>query len=361
MTDPGPTNGPLRVLLVEDSPLVLAVLTRILEADPGITVVGSAADGRAGLAKVAELAPDVVCTDLKMPVMGGLEFTQRLMVEHPLPILVVSSAVGEAHEDNVFRLLDAGAVDVFQKPDGGFRVDSPQAEMLRRRVRLVAGVRVFRRRSSAVTPPPPAPPAPRRRTQIARGIVAIGASTGGPKALAAVLGALPADYRMPVLVAQHISRGFSAALVSWLDETVGLTVGFAPEGRAPEPGHVYFAPEGRHLALDAAGCLTCPMPVDSGHVPSVDVLFESLAAAGAERVVAILLSGMGKDGAQGMQRLAAGGALTIAQDEETSVVFGMPGEAVRLGAAQEVLPVGAIGPYLAQLAGEPARMNGARR
>ncbi len=343
MTEAG---AKIRVLVVDDSPLVLTMLTRIIEADPGMTVVGTARDGAEGLAKAAELQPDVICTDLQMPVMGGLEFTRRVMSAQPMPILVVSVAVRPDQSDNIFRLLEAGAVDVFAKPVGGFRVDSVEAEALRRRVRLVAGVHVFKRREHGPSPAAAVHPAVNGAPPE---LVVIGASTGGPKALATILRALPADYALPIVVVQHISRGFADSLVAWLAEVAPMAVRFAQTGRRPEPGVVHFAPEGHDIALEPGGRLLTPAAAAGVAAPSVDTLFSSAAEALGSRCVGVLLSGMGTDGLAGMQRLAAAGAMTIAQDEATSVVFGMPGAVVRAGAAREVLPIGVIGPYLAEL------------
>ena len=344
-------NRRIRVLLVDDSPVVLEILRRILSADAGFEVIGTARDGREGVEQAIALAPDVVCTDLLMPVVDGLGLIERLMREQPMPILVVSDVVHATDSANVFDLLAAGAVDVFPKPRGGFNVTSAAAEDLRRRVRLVAGVHVFRRRgggttdaSTAVATPPHLPAT---SSVDGHGVVVIGASTGGPRGLARILSALPRDYSLPVLIAQHISPGFEQSLLDWLNGIGVLTVETATAGTRPRPGHAYLAPEGCHLLVDSGGRLACPPDDGALYVPSVDRLFASAGRAHGSEVVAVLLSGMGVDGARAMRDLYDRGALTIVQDEETSVVFGMPGEAIRLGGAREILPIEAIGPYLA--------------
>jgi len=364
MTGP---NGTIRVLLVDDSPLVLELITRILEADPDIRVVGTATDGSAGLKAVAELDPDVVCADLHMPVMNGLEFTRRVMRTHAVPVLVVSVSVHPDETENIFEAVSAGAVDVFPKPTGGFRVDSPEADELRRRVRVVSGVRVFKRHTTysadkdlntprdAVAPP--------QSTVTPLGIepfrvIGIGASTGGPRGFASILGCLPDDFPVPILGVQHISNGFTDSFVRWLRDVTPLAVEYAVSGEKPQPGHVYFAPEDQHLLMDAGGRLRCALEANSAlvdstgtveHRPSVDVLFSSLARYGRSAAVGVLLSGMGVDGAQGLAEIQSAGGLTVAQDEATSVVFGMPGEAIRLGVAQHILPIESIGPFLSRI------------
>lgn len=335
----------IRVLLVDDSPLVLAILRRILSAEEGFEVVGTARNGEEGVEQALTLAPDVVCTDLLMPVLDGQGLITRLMRERPVPILVVSDVVHATDSANVFDLLAAGAVDVFPKPRGGFDVNSPAADDLRRRVRLVAGVHVFRRRGPAQTPTA----VPDNVATDRLSVVVIGASTGGPRGLASVLAALPAGYALPILIAQHISAGFQQSLVDWLDGISALPVVTAASGVRPEAGHVYLAKEGCHLLLDRGGRMLCPADDGAAYVPSVDRLFDSAGRAYGSGVVAVLLSGMGVDGARAMRDLRGMGAVTIAQDEETSVVFGMPGEAIRLGGALEVLPIEAIGPFLAML------------
>ncbi|HEY9878355.1 MAG TPA: chemotaxis-specific protein-glutamate methyltransferase CheB [Leptolyngbyaceae cyanobacterium] len=360
------SQGPIRVLLVEDSPIAIAILKRILSSSPEIEIVGTARTGVEALTLIPKVKPDVVCTDLHMPQMSGLELTRHIMAEFPCPILVISASVQENNPTNVFQLLEAGAVDVFPKPRSGLPEDYERTKQaLINKIRVLSGVKVFtqhRRANSSVmatplkpgstqavyTPAPPAPilsaPSPRNPDIRAPRIIAVGASTGGPNALHTLLRVLPPTLPVPVLCVQHISEGFLQGLVDWLRRECHLNIAVAQTGQLPQAGTVYFAPENQHLELDGSGRLLCTTaaPV-SGHCPSATVLFKSVAAYYRRSVVAALLTGMGRDGAEGLLTVAQAGGVTIAQDEATSVVFGMPKEAIALGAAQYVLPIQKIG------------------
>lgn len=373
-------STPIRVLLVEDSPIALVILKRLLTTADDIEVVGTARTGVEALQQVATVQPDVICTDLHMPHMGGLELTKRLMVEYPRPILVISASVQAEDTVQVFELLQAGAVDVFPKPVGGLAVDDEQVRRsLINKVRVLSGVKVFTQHRYRQAPVPSpvaspsvpsvAPPAvspvvarprlggsnPRQGLAAPRDIraprlIAIGASTGGPNALYTVLNQLPPTLPVPVLCVQHISEGFLSGLVDWLNRDCALEVCIACPGLIPQAGTVYFAPEGQHLELDSAGRLTCTnTPAVSGHRPSVTALFNSVATVYRRSVVAVLLTGMGRDGADGLLAVSRAGGHTIAQDESSSVVFGMPKEAIALGAARQILPIDKIGAALVEL------------
>lgn len=338
----------IRVLLVDDSPIALHILQRLLSRSPDIQVVGTAANGKDALDLLPLLSPDVICTDLHMPVMDGLELTRAIMSKQPQPILVLSVSV-EASSHNVFQLLEAGAVDVYPKPRAILEADQDKlAKELASKIRVVAGVHVFRRNVVAMrTPLPPlAPP-----THAPLRIVAIGASTGGPQALREILIRLPADFPLPLLCVQHIGSDFLPDLIAWLAEASPLPVRKAAQGEIAQAGMVYFAPEDAHLELDDKGRfeLSHAPPYD-GHRPSVTVTLRSVARRFGAGAVGVLLTGMGRDGADGMRDIAASGGITIAQDEASCVVYGMPKEAVALGAAQHVLPLEQIAPALATLA-----------
>lgn len=338
----------IRVLLVDDSRIALHILQRLLAQASGIMVVGTASNGREALDLIPALDPDVICTDLHMPVMDGLEFTRAVMDRHPRPILVVSVSV-DPDSANLFRLLEAGAVDVLQKPRD--IQDADNAEMARElasKVRIVAGVHVFRRALGArVQSPPALAPMPRGKALV----VAIGASTGGPQALRKILGQLPADYPLPLLCVQHIGGGFLNGMVAWLAEVCPLPVRVASAGEAPPPGVVSFAPEDAHLDLDQSGQVVFARtaPCD-GHRPSATVTLSAVARQYGAGAVGVLLTGMGRDGAAGMAAIAAADGMTLAQDEASSVVWGMPGSAIALGAARRVLPLEQIAPALIALA-----------
>jgi two-component system chemotaxis response regulator CheB len=295
-----------------------------------------------------------------MPVMDGLELTREVMARFPCPILVVSAVVGDEHPERVFALLEAGAVDVFPKPRGALETGSPEARELVRKIKVAAGVFVFpRRRPAAATAANGAPAAPAVRPPGAspavapiltpsHRLVAIGASTGGPQALMTILSRLPAAFPVPVLCVQHISAGFLKGLVEWLAGQCRVKVRIARDGEPPLPGHVYFPEEDTHLVLDEKGCLAhSHAPPLGGHRPAVSATFESVAKSHGARAVAVLLTGMGRDGVTGMQAVARAGGVTIAQDEASSVVFGMPRNAIEAGAARHVLSPEAIARALA--------------
>jgi two-component system, chemotaxis family, protein-glutamate methylesterase/glutaminase len=335
-------SSPVSVLLVDDSLIALTIMARMLSTSPDIQVVGKARSGREALELIPRLQPAVICTDLHMPDMDGLELTQEIMDRFPRPILVVSAAVQSEDAHNVFRLLEAGAVDVLPKPRGGLAADEPGvAQELIRKIKIISGVVALTRRQKnapssaqlqAGPSSPPLPPRPR--------IVAVGASTGGPQALRTILAQLPADFPAAILCVQHISEGFLAGLVDWLATQCALSVKIAQSGEQPRPGTIYFPQEGTHLEIDKSGRLVCShkAPVD-GHRPSVTATFKSVAEYCGDAAIGVLLTGMGSDGAQGMHEIFEAGGITIAQNEETSVVFGMPKQAIALGAVKYVLPV----------------------
>lgn len=343
----------IRVLLIDDSQLVLHILQRMLVRFPEIQVVGTAANGREALDLLPALNPDVVCVDLHMPVMDGLEFTREAMANYPRPILVVSVSV-EPGSPNVFRVLEAGAVDILPKPRDilGANLDK-LANELASKIRILSGVRVFRRHNNNAPAAKPVPkPAVMSRPQAAPRMVVIGASTGGPQALREILGSLPARFPLPVVCVQHIGSSFLDEMVMWLAEICPLPVRKAVHGEAPQAGVIYFAPEDVHLELDDNGrrfALSLAEPID-GHRPSVTVTMRAAARCFGAGAVGVLLTGMGRDGADGMVSIAAAGGVTIAQDEASSTVYGMPKQAVELGAVQHILPLEQIAPALAALA-----------
>ena len=343
---------PIRVLLVEDSRISLTILKRILNSSPEIEVVGEARTGLEALPLIPEIDPDVICTDLHMPQMNGLELTSEVMASYPRPILVISASVQEDDPHNVFQLLEAGAVDIFPKPRAGMLAeDESFKQQLIEKIIVIAGVKVLTKRRKF-----PVSLEPGKITNISGNtypkpkIIVIGASTGGPQALQELFSHLPPDLSVPVICVQHICLGFLQGLIDWLATSCSLPIEIAQPGEIPKPGRIYFPPEQLHLELDGQGRFFChdALPLE-GHRPSITVTFQSIAKFYGRKSVGILLTGMGRDGASGMAALAQTGACTIAQDESTSVIFGMPKEAIDLGAAKEVLPIGAIAPMLQKL------------
>jgi two-component system chemotaxis response regulator CheB len=355
----------IRIVIIDDSPVSRAQLQHFFDQQPDFQVVGWAANGKAGVEEVKRKRPDLVTMDLEMPVMDGYQATRVLMEEHPLPIIVVSGVWVPEEVHKTFKAHDAGAVAIVEKPAGTASPDHErQVADLVRTVRAMAEVKVVRRRSAAgraAREPAHVQETEQARTQpvvsprlLAAGplqAVLVGASTGGPPVLKALLERLPPAFPLPLVVVQHISPGFLAGLTEWLAETSHLAVSVARHLEPVQPGHVYFAADGRHLGLNRDGVLyLSDEPPEHGMRPSVSYMFRSAAANLGARAVGVLLTGMGRDGALELGLMRENGAVTFAQDEQSCTVFGMPGEAVRLGAAVRVLPVEAIADELAALA-----------
>jgi two-component system, chemotaxis family, protein-glutamate methylesterase/glutaminase len=383
--------APVSVVVVDDSSVQRRFVRMVIEGDPGLTLVGEARTGGDAIALVERLRPRVVLMDLHLPVMNGIEAIERIMAVRPTPILVYSSFVDGDDRDNAAAALAAGAVDVMAKPgapDGGPANLEQYAEGLRRRLRLVGRVKVIthprarlggsdarmsthrlRRPADAATTPAAevrrtAPAAvkslsaeaglPARRVKV----IAIGASTGGPQALARLLSELPADLESAVVVVQHMADGFMEGLAGWLDGLCPLPVAVGSSGKRLQPGTVTIAPSGLNLVVhDQLRVTTQEPPRSQYHVPGIDVTFSSLADTVGAEAIGLLLTGMGRDGAAGLKHMRDRGAFTIAQDEETCAVYGMPAAAMTIDAVDRQLPLGEIGVALRQLTGtaeEPA-------
>jgi two-component system chemotaxis response regulator CheB len=349
------TKSPIRVLLVDDSLLTLAILKIMLAPAPEIQVVGTATNGWEALNMIPALQPDVICTDLHMPVMDGLELTKAVMERFPRPILVLSVSVQKEQTSNIFQLLEAGAIDIMAKPLGEVGMDyGLNAQELVSKIKILAGVVVIRKRGKEtyVAAPPSGNNLPQIEAAPPR-IIGIGASTGGPQAFQEILTHLPGNFPVPLLCVQHISEGFMQGMVDWLSYKCQLKIVTGEPGIEPQPGTVYFPREGSHLVLDSQGRLECSdAPIYSGHRPSISVTFKSLAQHYGSESAGVLLTGMGRDGVAGMQAIAQAGGTTIAQDEESSIVFGMPKEAIAANAARYVLPLPKIAPALVMLLGQ---------
>ena len=343
----------IRVLIVEDSPVEQRLLTHILSADPQLQVVGMATDGEEALEAVGRLRPDVVSMDIHMPRLNGFDTTRRIMEVSPVPIVIVSGSISFSDVDKTFRAMEAGALAAVRKPRGiGHPRHGDDALELIRTIKMMAEVRVVKRwprsRQALSTEPVPAPKAGPAPAEIR--MVAIGASTGGPTVLQTILSALSPDFPAPILVVQHMATGFMEGFVAWLNATTGFPTHIARHGEPPAPGHAYFAPDGVHLRVgsDRRLILSGDEP-ENGLRPSVARLFRSVEETFGRHALGVLLTGMGKDGAQELRLMRNSGAVTVAQDQESSVVFGMPGEAVSLGAAKFVLPPERIAELLVQL------------
>lgn len=332
----------VNVLIVDDSTVARLMLTHILEADAALHVMAAVGDGQEAVEFVQRQLPDVVLMDLQMPRMDGYEATRRIMEMRPVPIVVCSAVAQPDSVASMFRVMEAGALTCVQKPVGPTHPDfETLAASLRQTVKLMAEVKVVRRwprvRSARALP---LPDTPRRRPAGGRvEVVGIGASTGGPQVLQQVLAALPKGFPAPILVVQHMSPGFLPGLAEWLNQTTGFRVQIGAYGVHAVAGHVYLAPDDFHMGVTSSGQLRLTKEApEAGLRPSVSYLFRSLADILGPAAIGVLLTGMGKDGAAELKRMKNAGAHTIAQDQESSVVFGMPGEAVRIGGATHVLP-----------------------
>lgn len=340
----------IRVLVVEDSISVRERLVEAIAAAPGFEVVGQASDGERAVQLCHTLRPDVVTMDMVLSSSSGVEATERIMAFCPTPILIVSASTNRRELFCTYDALAAGAVDVLEKPRGD-EVDW-EAELLST-LRVVSRIRVITHpRARLGSTGRPHGVQGLTGAPLTRRLVAVGGSTGGPGALSTVLSALPGNFPLPLLVVLHIGEPFGAALAEWLDTKTPLRVRCArdKEPLPPAGGQVVLAPPDWHMTLHRERLRLSQTPPRHSCRPSVDALFESVASEVGDAAVACLLTGMGKDGAQGLLAIRHQGGATLAQDEATSVVFGMPGEAVKLGAAREVLPLAQIGPRLLRLA-----------
>jgi two-component system chemotaxis response regulator CheB len=330
-----------RVLVVDDSPASRRLLTHILGRDRDISVIGEATNGAEAVRMTARLSPDLVTMDVQMPVMDGFEATRRIMRETPTPILMISAVQADEVAWS-FKAIEAGALTVLAKPSGPLSPQfEAQAGTLVRTVKELAQVKVVTRRPPRGLAPPPVRPTDRPRAEVK--VVAIGASTGGPAALAKVVGALPARFAVPVLVVQHIGGGFDRGLVEWLDSVGRVPVTLATQGQALEPGTVYVSSHDRHLGVSRAGrVLLNDAPPIGGHRPSATHLFHSVASAYGPGAIGVIMTGIGTDGCEGIRVLRQMGGTVIAQDRESCVVYGMPRAVVDAGLADHIVSLDSL-------------------
>ncbi|HEX3772133.1 MAG TPA: chemotaxis-specific protein-glutamate methyltransferase CheB [Polyangiaceae bacterium] len=333
----------IRVVVVEDSLTVRKRLVQILSSDPDFAVVGEAGDGRTAITMCEMLRPDVMALDMVLPVMTGLDVTEHVMAHFPTPILVVSASTNRGELFQTYDALAAGALDVLDKPtgvepDGVWERKFLSTMKLLSRIKVITHPRARLRASAA-----PAHAGPRRSPPgSAPRVVAIGASTGGPAAVRELLNGLPVHFPLPILLVIHLAEGFGAVFADWLDSVSPLRVSAARTGDRLPPvgqGKVFLAPPNAHLVLRGDRLELSTEPERNFCRPSVDVLFESVAREVGPAAIACVLTGMGRDGAAGLLDVRRAGGRCIAQDEATSIVYGMPREAALLGAAQQVLPL----------------------
>lgn len=342
----------IKVLIVDDLKVIQEFLTHLFSSDPDIQVVGIASSGEEAIELVKVKKPDVITMDIHMPGMGGYEATRTIMETFPTPIVIVSGSSTTKEVTNTFRSLEAGALAVVFRPPG---FEHPQFTASRQEliqtVKLMSEIKVVRlfsrSRKEQIKPPLLVQPFGNdvRRIQI----IAIGASTGGPMALQIILSRLPADLPVPVLIVQHIATGFVKGFLGWLSATSGIKLKIAEDGEPISAGIGYIAPENFHMGVSLGRkIILSNLPPENGSKPSVSCLFRSVAQTFGSNALGVLLTGMGKDGAGELKDMKNKGALTVVQNEESSVVFGMPGEALRIGAADYALSPEMIAKVLAK-------------
>lgn len=331
-----------KVLILEDNPVVKKFYEKAVANLSFVDLVGIAGNGEEGLKLLHEKDPDVILCDLNMPIMDGFEFTKRAMAEKPKPILIVSDLVQAEDEANRYKVLELGAIDVLPKPKAGGNLEWLTGD-LERKINILKRVVVFTRKSSS---PPPnqqqqhslvntdiESPINKRINNNSKNfrILAMGASTGGPQAYQEIFSRLNENFSLPIVCAQHISEGFTNSLVSWLSNTSTLKIVLPRDGADLLPGEIYFAPDGYHILVESGRIRLDKEKGEHRHQPSVDYLFESVKNSYGSGTLAVLLTGMGEDGAEGLHNIYTSGGYAIAQDEDSSIVYGMPRAAKEKG------------------------------
>jgi two-component system chemotaxis response regulator CheB len=339
----------IRILVVDDSAFMRHRIGAILASDPGLMVIGEAQDGLEAVNKAFSLKPDLITMDIAMPVLDGLEAIGKIMEKEPLPILALTSLSGVR---TAFSAVSRGALDVFEKSD----MDLEDGARLIRRIKMLADVDVAVHQIAMRKPEKPGS----EMEKLKRGewkekkgpvrIIAMASSTGGPQALSAIFSGLPADFPIPIVVAQHVALGFTEGMAQWLDSCTSLRVLPAANGEILKPGHVYLNPAECRMRVSPEGSLRLQEERESRYHPCCDRLLESVAESFGAAAVGIILSGMGDDGVAGLACIQEEGGLTLAQSEESSVIFGMNGLAIQRGVVQKVFSPGGITAFLLHLA-----------
>lgn len=343
----------IKVLIVDDSKVVQELLEHILSSDPDIKVLGVASSGNEAIELVSVLRPDVITMDFHMPGMNGSEATRIIMETNPTPIVIVSGSISTNDVTHSLSLLEDGALAVVLRPPGIQHPDhvNSSKEMIQT-IKLMSEIKVVRvfpgQRKSRIQPSEFKLSSLKKNRQIE--LIAIGASTGGPVAIQKILSRLPHDLSVPVLIVQHIAIGFVKGFVEWMSISSGIPLQIAADGETLKAGTGYIAPDGFHMGLQKGKRIVLStLPAENGLRPSVDFLFRTVAKNMDGNAIGVLLTGMGKDGAEELKAMKEKGAITIVQDKASSVVFGMPGEAIKLGAADHILSIEKIGDFLNDL------------
>ena len=354
-----------RVLIAEDSPTIRNLLQKILSSSPDIEIIGTAANGKEAVDKTIKLKPDLVTMDIRMPIMNGFEATREIMRRAPTPILVISASVNSDDLKITFNAIQAGALDIIEKPRGGLRQNYEEmAAKIIRKVKVISGVKVFHHVSKKALGGrvktgdsyKNSKDSKARKIRINHkttempDIICIAASTGGPGALASVLKTVPKNFSIPIVVVQHITKGFGEGFAHWLDHECLLKVNTISSGSSIEPGNIYIAPDDYHLLVgpNKKFRTSKSLPV-SGLRPYATFLFNSVAELYGDRSLGIILTGMGRDGSEGMKNIKLAGGITLAQSEDSCIVFGMPKEAIDLGIVDYVLNLEEINSFMKNL------------
>lgn len=353
-------SKPINILIVDDSPVVRELLTYLINSESGINVLGAVDSGEKALDFVKKYKPDLITMDVHMPGIDGFETTRRIMENHPIPIVIVSSIENPESAETSFRTMEAGALCIVEKPPG---INDPahkqKARKLGEIVRLMSEVKVVRRRPVSVQKQPEKQSLISRikpgnkKSEIKKPeikLVAMGVSTGGPPVINTILSNLPKNIGVPVMIVQHIARGFIQGMADWLGPKTGFPVHIPVHGEKLLPGHVYLAPDNHHMGVNSNNTVILSKDnPENGIRPSISYLFRSVSKAFGQNAAGVLLTGMGKDGAKGLLMMKEKNAVTMVQDQKTCVIFGMPEAAIKIGAAQYILPPDKIAKKLKQL------------
>lgn len=330
----------IKVLVVDDSPTIREIMKDILSSDKDIEVIGVASNGEEAIRFMEKNKPDIVTMDIDMPGMNGFEATRRIMETTPVPIVIVTALFNSKNIDRTFQAMEAGAVSVIEKPTAVTGDDFDKAaQNIIHIIKLMSEVKVIKRKTTYTNKKIGSMDKykPKNALQNVK-IAAIGVSTGGPPVLQTIFSKLPSNIKIPILIVQHITPGFIEGLVDWLSGVTEYPIHIAVHGEKVLPGHIYFAPDGFHMEIRGEGKIFLNgAEKENGLRPAVSCLFRSVARFYGKNSMGILLTGMGKDGAEELKLLKDVGAITVAQDKESSIVYGMPGEAVKLDAATCIL------------------------
>ncbi len=330
----------IRVLVVEDSPLMCKILTTVMNSDPQILVVAIANNGKEAVELVPCLKPDIITMDMDMPVMDGFEATKEIMAYHPTPILIVSSSVFRLGMEKVFKAISHGALDVIDKSELELVGDKKSGETLIAKIKFLTDVRIMDQPIVKLRNERPLVDLKTPKKKVSDKIVAMVASTGGPQALLKILKRLPEDFPCGIVIVQHITNGFLSGLVDWLTKECKIKIKIGEDSEEIRPGVAYIAPDNFHMRVAEGGKISLSNePLNAGHRPSGDVLLESVARTYGKRSVGTILTGMGRDGAMGMKAIKESQGKTIAQNEKSCVVFGMPNAAIEMNVVDKVLPL----------------------